>query len=319
MPTLDEETTTEEQDQKHLFMLEDVIVDTLGLVGKGAIGQDFFLLKSESGEPMGQDELIDQLEKLDGSEQPPSVLERIGLQRIIQLLKQGQAAEAQQPESNAPQGDSNKEDSEETMPDEKPIEKEAAEETPQGAAPAIPPDTVQEQPDIQAELKKRDEQITALMERLEKAETVKADLEKAQERVAEVEKAYQAERDARTLMTYIEKAEREYPALPAKADEIGKFLHWLAKEDQAANIEKAADAPDRQNQLGFVTELFKSVNEMAIQSGFFAEAGTAKLPKDMSLIEKAEAAVAAGEYETVKDALMKMDQAEAERYLEQYH
>lgn len=348
---------TEDQEQKHLFQLADVTVDTLGLVGKGAIGLNWFLTKSEDGESVEENEIIE--------DQPSNILEKLGLNRLLQLAKRGEEAEAVDQaiekilSGGARRGvealldsygadlpsevtdmlqglledqealDDNEMEAGAHKRKDKKVKKDHDEvnimadntQKPQTVTTPVSEAQPSGQPDIAAELQKRDEQLEALMARLEKAENsyeaMTAEVEKARSETAEVEKAYQNEKAARERMIYIEKAEA-FAALPVESEQLGEFLHWLAKEDQAANVEKAEDAEDRSNRFGFVADLLKAINEQVIQSGFFNEKGSAKIPKTGTLIEKAQAAVDAGTYETLREALMHVNAEQAETYLSQF-
>lgn len=353
-----------------LTSLEDVEVETMGLVEQGAVGESFFLLKNK-GEAMDPDDLDLLDENLDEVE-PNTFFAKLGWQRLKGLIAKGLAAEAETaPEAGPPS-------TEDTEPEDVKTEKAKTKKMLTGGAARgvmallrdysedLPPnvvgmlrgllggdhmqdgeemkkteqkdqevttmakeekDTQGTQPEEPAPVTKAarpgtppeaDKDLVARLEKAEKAtEATLARLEKAE---AELEKARtmaRQERDARELVTYIEKA-RQFTHISAKADELGVFLHQLAKMDQVANVEKSEDAEDRSDLVGYITGLLKATNEQLVQAGFFAEAGSSRVPEEGDLISKAYAAVDKGEYASFEEALLNVKDEDAQEYLRQF-
>ena len=161
-----------------------------------------------------------------------------------------------------------------------------------------------------AELAKANKDILA---RLAKSDQQAVEAQKeaaeAQVRIAKAEAVAMSERDLRERMAFVEKAEKDYLVIPVKADDLGEFLHYLSKSDAEVNIEKAADAEDRVDRLGFVSGIFEAVNEMVLKSGIFKEQGSAKIPEDMTLVEKAEA-LAKEKNISFRDAVVNLNDVE---------
>jgi transcriptional regulator with XRE-family HTH domain len=220
-------------------------------------------------------------------------------------------AEALQTLSTAASSDDSKkvakkEDEVKTMADEKGkkvVDTESKDKVEKAEAPAAPA------VDLSVELQKRDQQIAELIERVEKSE--QAALQAQQ--VAEME------REARERLGYLEKA-AQYQAVTEDVTKLGELLHWLAKEDENANIEKAADAEDRVNRYGYLTELLKTVSEQVEQAGLFKEAGTARTPDPATLTidQIAKAKVEDGTYSDYKEALMNISAEDYAAYQAQF-
>lgn len=446
MPEPQENKLPTEEDQD-LFALEDVTVETLGLVEAGAVGEEFFLLKSEGGEGMSDESLADA--DLDAPLTETNLLEKLGLQRLKQLLAKGQAAEdiskatkigtflrrqREEKEMSAEEvarripitagtilaietgeietpsipvlrgfarvydvsfdslrgmlpsgampgeqvakgsdkkkkpahknlssgaargvrsllnqygddlppniarmlrglladsdalggGDEMKTEKKDgevtTMSDEKDkvTQPESQTEAPATEAQEAPKTT--EAPMTKSESKETGE-MDALLARLEKAEqtnaTILERLEKSETELAKARLQAEQERNARELIVQIEKA-RELNHLGINENEMGGFLLELTRVDEQANLEKAADAEDRSNLVEYIVSVLKAANEQLRQAGFFAEAGTTKIPEEMDLVEKAKAAVDQGKEPDFRTALMKVSQREAAEYRAQF-
>lgn len=348
-----------------IYELEDVTVETLGLVEAGAVGEDFFLLKNEEGAMPDESTTIDEVLNERG------FLEKLGVQRLLDLIAKGQAAETEQDEPGSEDldkadkdkmkkklsagaarsvralidqygddlpanvagmlrgllGDSDddmeygqgtkteknnnhnevnkmKDDEKVTQPVNADIQpaKETQPEEPVTKSEAV------EKEDILTRLEKAEATNALIMARLEKSE---AELKKAQLEAAQ-------ERNAREVISHIDKA-REFDGLGVDPDQMGRFLFELAKADETANLEKSADAEDRSNLVEYITSILKAANEQIKQAGFFAEAGTAKIPEEMGLIEKARQAVEAGKYTDIREALMNISRKDASEYLEKFN
>lgn len=87
------ETETEKELLETLTSLEDVEVNTMGLVERGAVGETFFLLKRDGGDGMDSE---DDIELTEETIQDPGFFEKLGRLRFLKLLNKGIAAEEQE-------------------------------------------------------------------------------------------------------------------------------------------------------------------------------------------------------------------------------
>lgn len=79
----------EDDDEEQLFILNDVRVDTLGLVERGAVDESFFLLKNQGGAMADEGTLTAEAEAEGGL----SPLEQLGTERLQKLIDLGRATE----------------------------------------------------------------------------------------------------------------------------------------------------------------------------------------------------------------------------------
>ena len=128
---------------------------------------------------------------------------------------------------------------------------------------------------------------------------------KAQAETESLRKALDAEREEKVVKEYIAKAEK-WTNLNAQASEVGPMLRKMAALDEniANELEKLLDA----------------ANAQAESAGMFAELGTTKSLNGASALERvqslAKAAVVAGEYKTVEQAVSGLIQQSPSLYAE---
>lgn len=226
-----------------IYELKDVQVDTLGLVSRGANGEDFFLLKTEdtNAEIAGGDEV----QASDQSEMEEKVTKTIW-QKLIDLFKQEivEIEESQQ------------------VPDEVEVVNTDKQET----------EIIQEEV-VQEEVMEEEKSVAVEEEETQKGEDTmpteelisKADFEKAQSEIAELKKALEDEKVEKAKLGWISKAS-EFGYVPVSSKELAEHLYNLAKYDS-----KEAD---------WLVDLLKSYDAMLEDSGLFAEKGTNKIETD---------------------------------------
>jgi len=382
MPKQTQEIAIETQNEEELFILDDIQVETLGLVERGAVDENFFLLKSEDdmadmADMTGETQIMEAA----ATDENDLTLKQLASERLKELIEKGRDAEEievgvvnkadskkkKKPKSvhknlspraargvrsllssygdelppniaemlatlvedtgNLTGGDDKEKtqkDSEvNNMENEEKVKTNNEESPPESAVTkakaSVPPETelleakTDAPPDVVAT---KSPDMTNLLARLEKAETAQdetlARLQKAETALAEATDIAEQEREARERIQYIEKA-REFDALGTNPDDLGGFLHRLAQSDEMSNLEKSADAEDRVDSLGYISAILKAANEQVIESGFYEEAGSSRVPQNgsMTLLQKAQAKVDAGEYPDITAALMKATPEEA--------
>lgn len=274
---------------KEIFQLEDIDVDTLGIVTRGANDQTFFLLKSEAKQ-MTDELVIEQVE----STQPDSDSSFINkvetwfkgviakakktdskaVAQAAQVLQQGgyDVETADLAEMLAGMMEEEMEEDEVEMEDKKPMKKDdeviknepTTSDNSMAALEAIQKahlDAIQKAHEAQMEAviksmaEKYETQLTTLAERVEKAETERTQAE-----------------DKRQEREYIEKAQN-FRALPLSYVEVGQMLYTLAKSVETAEFEKWYS-------------LLKSVDHQLGAAGIFAEMGTSRTPEQVAIEDK---------------------------------
>ncbi len=333
-----DEPLVREDEEQGLFELSDIEVSTLGLVTSGMVGETFYLLKSEGGMAVSELDILE--EALAGSQEGEkvkkgsgSILERIGVNRLTELIRKGMKAEEElsTSETTVDEGDSEGTEQEGDPVNESANESNEVNKMADVDKQEVVEETVEQESPVTEGVQKGtevaqgdgDDQQEARVAELVKVanKDVLARLAKFEKqagedqvRIAKAEAVANSERDLRERMLFVEKAEKDYPVIPVKADDLGEFLHFLSKGDTEVNIEKAADAEDRVDRLGFVSDIFAAVNEMVLKSGIFKEQGSAKIPEDMNLVEKAEA-LAKDKKIPFRDAVLELSDAEIKDYL----
>ena len=292
-----EEETTEEEE---VFELFDIEVDTVGLVERGAVDEEFFVLKGETNMVDKEEPTQEKTEK--------SWLEQLGEKQAVRLIMKAVKSlvveEQEQVEKQTPPKDKEVE----SMT----VEKEDIQVN------------AQPQVDIEAELskalEKAQEKMTTEMEAKE-AELTKVFEEKQTALTEAVEKANAnaalfaanaaQEREQRQRREFIEKA-KDYDSLPIGADELGNYLYEVSKWDEGANVELAKSKDhkpeDNQGNLEFLNALLKAANEQIKESKFYAEAGSSHIPEPEKggIVEKAQALMKENEGMTLDEAMLQL-------------
>lgn len=311
-------------ENKPKFQLSDVEIHSLGLVGKGAIGEDFFLIKSfgENSMPV-ENENPEITQETIGK----SLLETIGLSRVESWIKEAitkAASKKAMPMETEDEEDETEED-EMMMSGKKKVKKDMA----------LTTEDIMKSDEFKAAMQKFQEQQTALLEKslesqkdelqkkfdADKAElekslnAAKSEVEKANQQAVQFANAAQAENDKRVLSEFVTKAQAEFAALPTKADELGKLFFDLAKWDQAELVElkKSDEKAESPNRLSYVENILKAASQAIVQSGLFNERGSSLVSKDSDdVVAKAQSLVDSGKAKDLKEAMLqlsKVDQA----------
>lgn len=187
---------TEEMATIPITELEELEIDTVGLVGKAANRRKFLLFKSDQEEPMSEETPnIEQIEESVGTVEDVKGLAKV-FADFVNLFKAQQEAEIEV---------------EEPTEDDDPPEDEVIEET----------ETV-----VESEIVKADPRIDEF-EKAQKAMQEK--LEKAQERIEAAEAIAKEERDLRLTAEWIEKADAL--AIPGEVSELAALLKWADEAD----------------------------------------------------------------------------------------
>ncbi len=279
-------------DETETFELSDVTVSTLGLVTRGASGEQFFLLKSKEETPkevLKEGTMADEYDDLTVEDAAVEKATKSIWQKLLSLLKGEVEKMPMTPMSENDMKDEDMEDEEnpkhegDDMKVELTVEKTVLNSVKENtmtelivATPTVSTDLT----DKFIALQKSNED---LLIRVEKAEN-----EAAQER------------DARERLTYLEKAQA-ISFVPVKSEDLAEQLHWLAKSD-----------PKR---LSFWEGILKSADALISDSGVFVEKGTSRSPENLTIVEKAQAMVDSGKVKTLKDALLLIPPSEASAYV----
>ncbi len=207
-----------------LYDLEDVNIETVGLVTRGANRQQFFLLKSDKG---GSNAAI-------MPDEPTTVVSDAISDESTELIAKsfwtklrdfvrGEVAKANVPEDNI--GKSNEDEKKEnsnaslsTPAEDVPIAKQATEEAPAPPV-ALTPETPSGEPEVIINMPENTSDITTL----EKADLL-ARLEKAE---SELKQA----REEKERQVFITKAQSRMSDLPCNPTELADQLYFIAKTD----------------------------------------------------------------------------------------
>jgi hypothetical protein len=295
--------TDKEHDNTERNELYDVIVETMGLVTRGANREPFFLLKSDPGVPDGSTQPV---ESPQGQTQGEQEVERSLWQRFTTTLRGviKQEVTAQLPTTENTAQPSPTADTVPVSPVE--VTEKANEVAVTGQQPSEPlsgsstPDTLEvtEQPPVASGLSKQE----TIM-----ADETTLDVTKAAERIADLEtrlaKAEQEaafEKESRERSVYLAKAQ-SLPAFPIPATELADHMYWLSKTD----AKRAA----------WFESLMTATNSILKDSELFAERGTSRTTTESTVLEQAEAKVRKGEATDMAAALLSMNKTEAALYV----
>lgn len=321
--------------EQPLYDLSDVDVVTVGLVSRGASGKEFFLLKSgensnKDSDAQSEQELTEKAESAssaetsDESSSSASVEESarsfwmklLDLVRSVIRAETSGSSEEEEPEESesesvsaekssdtADDSESLSQTEEPTPPSSEPIQPLEAETSKsisaiseQTSEGPMPEDNIQETNEVEksAVPAEPNAEMLAKLALLEKAnQDLQARVEKAEQEAA-------AERDARELQTFVEKA-ATFINVPVTNESLGEQLHWLTKQ-----------APER---AAFWTDLVKSM-DAALRDYNFIELGTAKVAKTgADIVEKAKDYQKTHPEVSFADAMLALGPQEAETYL----
>jgi len=264
-----------EQDTETIFELQDVQVETLGLVNRGANQEDFFLLKSEDRE--GDETSQNKVQESHESKMEEKITKSVW-QKLIDLFK---TSVAELPEEETVEED--------TVVEEKQgvITEQTTEEVIEEKSEELIIDSVTEKNVTEknmGESKMAEEQTAEVI--------TKAMYDDLATKYADIAKELEAEKIEKAKISWVNKA-AGFGYVPVASKELGEHLYNISKYDA-----KEAD---------WLVDLLKSYDAMLQDSGFFMEKGTSTVESDV--IEKAMKA------DNVKDALLALPRSEAERYL----
>lgn len=293
------ESETETTEAK--YELSDLQISEVGMVKRGAVsafgdGVNFFLLKSNQGEPMNDvtiEEVTNEpdVEKADlpiwekvknfvrgeVEKEATSKADPAALRQAVAILRRGgynvtpdalaeMLTGEDEEESDVEMGSKRKMKKDEqeapVSADVQEVQQTPAPETPvvEEAVKAAPPATDDIQKavkDALAEVRKEYQDQIAILTK--QAEDAKVEVAKAQE--------------ARERREWIEKADGMTLALPVGREEMGEHLHAIAK---------AAPA-----EVEWLVATFKAVDHALTESGLFMEKGTSRAPETLTIDEKA--------------------------------
>jgi len=312
--------------QKPKFQLSNIVVQSLGLVGKGAIGEDFFLIKSIQGNnhPMENEQ-----DEITQEEVGKSLLQSIGLAKVESWVKEAvvKATKAtKKPNPFTSESDDEEEEEEDEMMMAENKKKSKVKKNME-----LTKDEIMKSDAFKQALDEVIKQQTTLLnnsletqkvELQKKFDTDKAELEKATQLAkseaenAKVEAAKfsdlaKAENDKRVLADYVAKAKENYVALPAKADELGKVLFDISKWDE--EVKKSDDKATLH--LPLIQDVLKAANQALLQSGLFNEHGSSLIPEEGDIVAKAQALIDTGKAKTMKEALKMLPKTEQATYV----
>jgi len=264
-----------EQDTETIFELQDVQVETLGLVNRGANQEDFFLLKSEDRE--GDETSQNKVQESHESKMEEKITKSVW-QKLIDLFKTSVAE----------------------LPEEETVEEDTVVEEKQGVITEQTTEEVIEEKSEELIIDSVTEKIVteknmgeSKMAEEQTAEVItKAMYDDLATKYADIAKELEAEKIEKAKISWVNKA-AGFGYVPVASKELGEHLYNISKYDA-----KEAD---------WLVDLLKSYDAMLQDSGFFMEKGTSTVESDV--IEKAMKA------DNVKDALLALPRSEAERYL----
>jgi len=282
---------TDELDE--LTELKDVVVDTLGLVTRGANREEFFLLKSADGN--ADDEIQE-------TNQAQASVAKSIWQSLVSVFKHEIEKELAGLEVVAEVVESTVAEPEVTEQLEKIDEPAVIEPEPESESP-VAELTKTEEHNMEDE-KQVTSEVVIDVEKSNLASQL-AELAKAntdlQARVEKAEQEAAQQRDAREYQVWLTKARSMY-TLPASPNDLAEQLHWLAKTD-------AVRAEWWETHLSALTNQLRD-------SELFVEKGTSRAAQDgLQLVEKAQKLVDAGSTKSLRDAMLSLSRGEQEAYL----
>lgn len=265
----------EEETLEAKYQLEDIEVQSVGLVPKGANMQEFFLLKNRKGAGMSKPTIdIEEVTTEETPDEVRGVLQQVadGIAGLFKTVEQSEPAEKAEPEGDDP----------EPQPDPEP-EPAAA-----------------DNGNLEKLLKAQTDRFEALLKQ-QKAEFdkevsgLKTDLEKANERAEKAEQFADGQTEKAERQAMLQKA-LDYRAIPVKPNELGDLLYTLSKKLEGEEYEQ-------------VEAILKAADKQAWTAGLFKEAGTSRTPEEVDAEAKIEKMMADEGIE-YKDALLKLSPAE---------
>ena len=274
------------------FELSDIHVDTVGLVGAGAIGEDFFLTKKKGVKmpdeldvevvDTEQPSFWDRLRKLLREERPQEV---IVTEPADTTLVAETTTEVKQVE-NTVKKDEKVVKIEDTTAPAPTVETPVVAETPKPADTTPIVDFSEAIGKVEKALTdKYGAEIAALKDRLEKSET---EANKIKDEAAEREMVQKA---------------RNFPALPIRYDELGKKLYGFSK------VLKTED-------FDWLMATLTAVDKQLGAAGILNEVGTSRSPEELALEDKVEK-TATEEKKSYAEAMLGLSKAEQEQLLAQ--
>jgi len=252
-----------EESQAEMFQLSDVDVLSVGLVQAGAVGEDFFLTKSDGG-----DNMADELEVIDTNDE--KFWNKVGKFIDEKLGKREEADTEEVVEKETPVAESVETEAELSVTDKgdenmaEVVEKQDVEQEAETEITAEVPEVTEhtetnlaaQLADIQKSLEaKYEDKIKGLEDKVVTLEKKNADTEEAVERKELVQKA------------------RDFMALPGKYPELGERFYTLKKSVE-------------QEDFDWWMALLKAADEQLAMAGIFNERGTTLTPANIEVEEK---------------------------------
>ena len=264
-------------------LLRGVTVQKIGLVEKGAVGEDFLILKSENGgEKMAEPKEPNMLEKL--------------AQALNEVLHPTthpiETSEVKSEITKAEEVKTDEVKTEEVAKTEE-VKKEVKEEVKTEVVKVAPENGEDESYEVNTKLDELKKSQDETKERLEKAET---ELQKTNEELVKA-------REQQDFNIYLEKA-AGYPNLPVEKSDLAKHLHVVGK----ASTET----------LTYLEGLLTAANNVYKDSEMFKEWGSRNVPKN-ELSDKVEALIKSGQAKDYADALLKLSPEDQKAYLNKRH
>ena len=249
-----------EESQAEMFQLSDVDVLSVGLVQAGAVGEDFFLTKSDGGDNMADElEVIDTNDEKFWNKVGKFIDEKLGKQEeAVTVEKETPVAESVETEAElsvTDKGDENMAEVVEKQDVEQEAETEITAEVPE-VTEHTETNLAAQLADIQKSLEaKYEDKIKGLEDKVVTLEKKNADTEEAVERRELVQKA------------------RDFMALPGKYPELGERFYTLKKSVE-------------QEDFDWWMALLKAADEQLAMAGIFNERGTTLTPANIEVEEK---------------------------------
>lgn len=294
MPNQAENTTQE------LYTLEDIAVDTVGIVGKGANDLFFYLLKSEDG--MTEPIVIE--ESPDSPDASPSLWSKITQTIKAEIAKaigkpfvDDEADEEEMAEEELEDDEEDTAKGRVSSGGGKPKKQDG----PKGKDKMSKEDTQEviatvQKAHIEAVLKSMQEQHAQQLEAVTKAieEKYEAKITGLAEKVEKAETDRAQAEDDRVKREFIEKA-MSFRTLSVGHTELGELLHKASK---------ALDA----EAYGKIEAILKAADNQLGAAGIFGEFGTARTPEEVTLEDKVQKAATDGK--SYADALLSLSESE---------
>ena len=311
-----------EQSKKPKYTLSNIIVQSLGLVGKGAIGEDFFLIKSIEG---NNNPMENEQDEITQDEVGKSLLQSIGLAKVESWVKEA-VQKAATPKKKANPFASDEAEEEEEDEDEMAMAENKKKSNKVKKNMELTKDEIMKSDAFKSALDEVIKQQTTLLNNsletqkvelqkqfdadkaeLEKATTLaKSEAENAKVEAAKFSDLAKAENDKRVLADYVVKAKENYTALPLKASELGQLFFDISKWDD--EIKKSNEAATLH--LPLIQDVLKAANQALLQSGLFNEHGSSLIPEEGDIVAKAQVLIDTGKAKTMKEAMLLLPKTE---------